>query len=230
MASNNHRVSLALTAVMALAPVTAQATIERSMAFDDKVENASAIVLGRVVAQESHWDAAHKWVLTYSTFRVEKTLKGQEAQEVTIVTPGGTVGTVAQEVIGAPKFRQGDDHLVFVRDSKAGPTVLYLEQGAYRVENNDRGERMVNPLVTNAVLIDTQSGTAVAPEHARPLREFENEVRQTIRRREANQMEMMKRRQQEQASLWGQVQRNKTLVIVALLGALLATWQFMKRT
>jgi len=230
MAANNHRVALGIAAVLALAPLTASATIQRSVSFDEKVDNAAAIVMGRCVSQESHWDPAHKWILTYSTFRVEKTLKGQEAQEVTIVTPGGVVGNIAQEVIGAPKFQPGDDHMVFVRNSKAGPTVLYLEQGAYRVEKNDRGERMVNPLVSSAVLVDTQTGTAVAPEHPRPLRDFENEVRQTVRRREANEMEMIKRRQREEASLWSQLQRNKTLVIIALLGALLATWQFMKRT
>mgnify|MGYP006176776515 CR=1 FL=1 len=58
---------------------------------------------------------------------------GRTNPPIETVTPGGIVGSVAQEVVGVPKFRKGDEHVVFVRQSKAGPTVLYLEQGAYRI-------------------------------------------------------------------------------------------------
>lgn len=198
------------------------------MKFDDKVGNAAAIIVGKVVSQESRWDAAQKWILTYSTIQIEKTLKGAPAQQITIVTPGGTVGNIAQNVIGVPRFRQGDEHVVFVRNTQAGPTVLYLDQGSYRVETQD-GERMVRPLVSNAVLVDTQRGMAVPPEQPRRLSEFEDQVRQTIRRRDALRMEMMERQKREQASLWNQIQKNRTLVALALLGAALATWQLVKR-
>ena len=227
MSANNHRAALAVAAVLLLAPVTAQATISRAIEFDAKVENAATIVLGRMVSQESRWDAAHNWILTYSTFQVEKTMKGFPAQQITIVTPGGTVGTVAQDVVGMPKFREGDEHVLFVRNSQAGPTVLYFDQGAYRVtkEGNDR---VVTPLVSNAVLVDTQRGTAVAPERPRSLREFEGTVRKTIERREAMRMKMVEERKREQASLWNQIQRNKLLVALAMIGVALAAWQVWK--
>jgi hypothetical protein len=221
-------VALGFAAVFALAPITAEATISRAMSFDDKVEKAASIVVGRCVAQQSRWDAAHNWILTYSTFQVEKTLKGLPSQQITIVTPGGQVENIAQDVIGVPKFSKGDDHVVFVRSSQAGPTVLFLDQGAYRVMNED-GERMVRPLVTSAVLVDTQRGMAVAPEQPRRLRDFETSVRDTIRRREAMRMDMMERQKRQQASIWSQVQRNKILVALALIGAALATWQLVKR-
>ncbi|HEX2059636.1 MAG TPA: hypothetical protein VHK90_02745, partial [Thermoanaerobaculia bacterium] len=221
---------LSFAAVLTLIPVTAEATISRAMQFEDKVENAAAIVLGKCIRQTSQWDAARNWILTYSTFQVEKTLKGQPAREITIVTPGGQVGEIAQEVVGVPKFRQGDEHVVFVRNSSAGPTVLYLEQGAYKVVKDDRGDREVRPLVSTAVLVDTQRGTAIAPERPRPLRNFEENVRETVRRREQLRMQMLEREKQRQASLWYQLQRNKTLVLLALVGAVLATWQILKRT
>ncbi|HYH07970.1 MAG TPA: hypothetical protein VEK11_13005 [Thermoanaerobaculia bacterium] len=222
--------SLTFAAALLLAPLTAEATISRAMKFDEKVENAAAIVVGKCIRQTSQWDAARNWILTYSTFQVEKTLKGQPAQEITIVTPGGQVGDIAQDVVGVPRFRQGDENVLFVRNSNAGPTVLYLDQGAYRVVKDDRGNRMVNPLVSNAVLVDMQRGSAVAPERPRPLREFEGNVRATIRHREALRMEMVEREKKQKASLWHQVQRNKTLVFLALIGAALATWQLMRRT
>ena len=222
------RKALALIAVLAAAQV-ANATISRAIRFEEKVENAASIVIGTCIAQQSRWDEARNWILTYSTFRVEKTLKGAPAQEITIVTPGGRVGSIAQEVIGVPRFRQGEEHVVFVRNSQAGPTVLYLEQGNYRVIKDDRGDRIVQPSVSSAVLVDTGRGTAVKPEPPRPLREFEGAVRETIRRREAMRMEMIEQQKREQASIWNAIQRNKALVALALAGIALATWQLMKK-
>jgi hypothetical protein len=219
---------LVLAAFLTLAPVAAQATIMRAVPFDEKVENAAAILVGTCTAQQSRWDDAHNWILTYSTFRVEQTIKGQPAQEITVVTPGGTVGTVAQEVIGVPQFKPGEENVVFVRNSRSGPTVLYLEQGSYRVAKEDRGEVMVIPAVTSSVLVDTGRGTAVTPEKPRSLRDFEGAVRETMRRHEAMRMEMIERRKAE-ASIWQQIRPWRALIALALLGAILASWQIYRR-
>jgi hypothetical protein len=198
------------------------------MEFDEKVEKAAAIVVGKVVSQESRWDAGQKRILTYSTFQVEKTLKGTQAAQTTIVTPGGVVGTVAQEFVGVPHFRVGDEHVVFVRNTSVGPTVLYFDQGAYRVID-EGGQRMVQPLVSNAVLVDTQRGMAIAPEDPRPMREFETRVRDASERRQRYRMEMIERKRQQETSFWNQIQNNKLLVTIALLGVALASWQLYKR-
>lgn len=231
MGANNFRFPFVAAAALALAPLTASATITQAVPFEQKVETAEAIVLGKVVAQESHWDAQKKWILTSTTFEVEKTFKGMPAQRVTLVTPGGTVGTVAQNVIGVPRFRNGDEHVVFVRNTRSGPTVLFFEQGAYRVEKTDRGDRIVQPLVSSAVMVDAQRGVAVAPEGPRPLRAFEERVRNTIRDREAVRMELMeKKRREEESTIWAMVNRNRSVVILALLGVALASWQLLRRS
>lgn len=230
MAANNSRAALVFAAALTLTPIAAEATIARAVKFDEKVDQAAAIVLGRVVSQQSSWDAAGQRILTYSKLQVEKTLKGFPAQEITIVTPGGVVGDVAQDYVGVPRFRTGDEHVVFVRNTKSGPTVLFLDQGSYRVEKNDRGDRIVRPVDSNAVMVDTQRGVAVTPERARPLRDFEGSVRETIKQRETMRMELIAAKQREEASLWNQVKRNKFIVMLALLGAALATWQLMKRS
>jgi len=224
----NARSLVIAAAIATFIPLQAGATISRAMSFDDKVDNAAAIILGKCVRTTSQWDANKKWILTYSTFRIEETMKGQPAQEMTIVTPGGVVGGIHQETVGVPKFSTGGDHVVFVRNTSAGPTVLYFEQGAYEVENV-RGERMVKPAVSAAVLVDTQRGIAVAPEEARTLRAFESRVRERIRDRESQRMEILERQKKEQASLVNVLKRNKTLIALALLGAIVATWQLVRR-
>lgn len=219
---------LALFVFLLLVPATANATIAQAVEFDTKVEHAASIIVGTCVAQRAQWDPARNWILTYSTFRIEKTLKGMPVQEITIVTPGGTVDGITQEIIGVPRFREGEQHALFVRNSQAGPTVLYLEQGDYKVIE-ERGERLVQPVVSSAVLVDTGRGTAVRPEQRRSLREFESSIRQSVERRHRNQMEMMERQKKQQASLRSQLRRNRELLALALIGALLATWQLAKR-
>jgi hypothetical protein len=230
MASNNQRTALAFAAVLALTPIAAEATISRAMKFDEKVEKAQSIIVGRIVSQESRWDTNHQRILTYSKFQIEKTLKGEPAQEMTIVTPGGTVGDIAQDYVSVPRFRTGDENVVFVRDTRVGPTVLYFDQGAYRVDKSDSGERMVTPLVSSAVLVDFQRGVAVEPESPRSLSAFESSIRDAVGKHARMRMKMIEQKQREEASLWSQVKRNKALVILALLGGLLATWQLVKRS
>jgi len=221
--------TLGATLLLVLVPLQASATISRAISFDEKVDHASAIVLGKCVDTTSRWDPTGKWILTYSTFQIEDQLKGQPAQQITLVTPGGVVNGIHQETIGVPKFAAGDDRVVFVKNTNAGPTVLYFEQGAYEVERV-RGERFVRPAVSSAVLVDTQRGAAVAPEEPRTLRSFEDAVRKRVRDRAAiERMNVLKQQQREQASLLNVLQRNKLLVLLALVGAALATWQLVKR-
>jgi hypothetical protein len=223
------RFSILIILLAALLPTVADATVLRPIEFDEKVGNAASIVVGRVVAQRSEWDAGKEWILTYSTLRVEKTLKGLPAQEITIVTPGGRVGSTVQEVIGMPRFQAGGEHVVFLRNSEAGPTVLHFEQGAYDVVTDARGDRTVHPVAASGVKMDTQRGMAVEFERPRSLEAFETEIRETVRRREAIRMEMIEQQRRRETSIWTQIERNKLLVALALLGAILATWQFVRR-
>jgi hypothetical protein len=50
-----------------------------------------------------------------------------------------------------------------------------------------------------------------------------------MRKREAMRMDMMERQKKEETSIWRVVERNKALILLALVGAALATWQLVKR-
>jgi hypothetical protein len=233
MTTNNRAIALVL-AVLASSAVcgTAHATLMQAATFDEKVENANAIVYGKVVKQEARWDAEHRWILTYTTIRVEKSLKGVTPPEVTIVTPGGNVGDVHQDTVGIPDFAVGSETAVFVRNTKVGPTVLYFDQGAYDIGKDTRGNRMVMPVETDSVRIDTQRGVAVTPEEPRTLGEFETAVRESGRRTlQKNQMAVLKERRarEPKPSIWTDIADNAWIVAIAVLGAVLASVPLFKR-
>lgn len=233
MATNNRAVAFVMVLLAASAFCgTAQATLMQAATFDEKVENANAIVYGKVVKQEARWDPQHRWILTYTTLSVEKSLKGVTPPEVTIVTPGGKVGEVYQDTIGIPDFKIGDENAVFVRNTNVGPTVLYFDQGAYEIAKDSRGNRMVLPVETDAVRVDTQRGLAVAPEEPRTLREFEAAVRESERRMiQKQQMAVLKdrRARESKPSLWQDIADNAWIVAIAVLGAVVASIPLFKR-
>ena len=206
----------------------AHASLMRAMSFDDKVEHAASIVLGKCVSTRAQWDSEHRWILTYSTFRIEQSMKGNAPAEITIVTPGGAVGGVHQDTIGVPTFREGDENVVFTKATQLGPTVLYFDQGTYDVVANERGDKMVNPRPTGAVLVDTQRGSAYEAEHPRALRDFQRDVRESMERTRAQTMEMI-RAQKEQQSIAGVLGHYKLLIALAVAGALIATVQLLRR-
>ncbi len=227
MTTNNRAIALAVALLASSALCrSAHATLMQSATFDEKVEHANAIVVGRVIKKEARWDSQHRWILTYTTLRVEKSFKGMTAPEITIVTPGGQVGNVHQDTIGVPDFSIGSDNVVFIRNSSAGPTVLYFDQGAYDISKDEKGERMVMPVESDAVRIDTQRGVAVAPEEPRTLREFESAVQASERRARQNQMavlQIQRESRQPKPSIWTDIADNAWIIAIAVLGAVLAS-------
>lgn len=230
MTANNRAIPLAGLLLALVVTPRLGATLTKAATFDEKVANSAAIVLGHVVKKDSKWDDQHRYILTYTTFRIEKSYKGLDGQqEITVVTPGGRVGDVIQDTSGVPEFAEGTDRVVFVRNSSAGPTVLYFDQGAYDVAKNG-SERIIQPVASDAVLLDTQRGMAVAPEEPRTLQQFERAVQDSERRTAFNRMEMIRRQQQvQQPSLTATLARYKYFIVLALLGIAVATWQLIRR-
>ena len=232
MTPNNRICALTISAVFLVAPA-ARATLVAAASFEQKVDNAAAIILGKCVRQESRFDPTGRWILTYSTFQVERTMKGVEpGPEVTIVTPGGKVGGIHQDTIGIPAFHPGAENVIFVKNSKVGPTVLYFDQGAYEVTKDERGERIVAPVRSNAVKVDTQRGMAVVPgDSPQPLSQFERQVNETARAQRESKMRMdmlAAEKLRREASLGSVARENKWTIILALAGIAFATWRILR--
>lgn len=180
-----------LLAIAFLIGVPSFATVARVVGFQEKVDAADAIVLGKVVSTESQWDPTHRWIVTRSTLEVEKALKGTPAPQLTLVTPGGSIDGIRQETIGIPSFDRGDEHIVFVRSTRNGPTVAFFEQGVFDVTRDSLGRATVEPVASELVLVDGATGrSAAADSSALTLPDFERKVASAVRAGEARRLEM----------------------------------------
>ncbi len=231
MPSNNLMRALAASAIMLAVPA-AHASMAVAATFDDKVDHAASIILGKCLRQEARFDPSGRWIVTYSTFAVERTMKGNPMPEMTVVTPGGAVGSLHQSTVGIPAFHPGAENVLFVKNTSLGPTVLYFDQGAYDVSIDEHGEKIVTPVPSNLVKIDTQRGMAVAPNDTpRPLPLFEREVGDTLRNLRDQKMRMgitAAERLRKEASLWSVVKGNSWTILLALAGIAFATWRLLR--
>lgn len=233
MNANNRLAALLALVVIALAVPAAQAAIAQAATFDEKVDHAAAIILGKCVKTEARFDSTGRWIVTYATFDVEQSMKGNAGGQVTIVTPGGVVNGIHQETSGVPVFREGDEHVVFLRNTRVGLTPLYFDQGTFNVAAGEHGEKMIVPMPTNVMHIDTQRAMAVAPaDEPRTLDAFKFAVSESMKgtAKRLQQMNAMPpTKTLPQKSIWSTLAQNKLLIALAFVGIAVASWQLLRR-
>jgi hypothetical protein len=232
MSSNNRLIAAAAALVTTVVFAgAANATLVRSITFDDKVSSAQSVILGHCTETRTTWDPEHRWILTYATFAVDDTLKGAPVREVTVVTPGGSLDGVHQSSIGITPFQKGDERVLFVKNTRVGPTVAFFDQGAYSVSKDAKGERIILPVSAESVRVDSQTGKVVPAEQPRTLRQFIGELRASERRIEAVSAGAMVRQREAQhvqapVSIF---RRYWLLFALAGVGAAFATWQILRK-
>lgn len=93
---------------------SASATVIAKESIEEMARASEVIVRGTVLRAEAHWDEAHRSIWTYAEVKVTDTLKGTAPMIVLVRSPGGEVGDVGQLVAGAPRFRVGEELVLFL--------------------------------------------------------------------------------------------------------------------
>ena len=127
-------VQVVITALFAVQ--VASASIIPPLTFEQILHRADTVFTGTVVRVESRWTPTRTGaaIITLVTYRVERVFKGHPGNEITLEFLGGTVGDVTLEVVGVPKFAQGQHDIVCAVDgtSRVSP-ITGFNQGRFRV-------------------------------------------------------------------------------------------------
>lgn len=141
----NLKLPLLLSAVVALtANVYATSVIEPT--FDELVDRAQVIFEGDVSDVKSQWigEGAERTIVSYVTFKVDDSIKGDTGQTYTIRMLGGTVGEETMEVADAPRFHVGDKDILFVENNGSQFVPLVgIMHGRFHVRRNSAGAEVV---------------------------------------------------------------------------------------
>lgn len=159
------------------------ATVVLPADLAELVAGARAIACGRIAEIRAEWADGRRRIDTFVTIEVATYFKGDLGRLVTFRVPGGELGRYQSLVVGAPRFEEGDEVVLFL--SAHGPSVPYvlgLGQGVYRVLTDPQSGQ---PIVTPPPLLSAgeRPQRILRGDHARrpmPLDEFEATVRTIV--------------------------------------------------
>jgi hypothetical protein len=126
--------------------VRAWATTVIPPSFDDLVNEAQVIFQGTVTNVRSEWigEGEQRHIVSYVTFKVEDTLKGNTGREITLQMLGGTVAGQTMEVSDAPKFKKGDRDVLFVENNGTQFIPLVgIMHGRFHVRQDANGQDVI---------------------------------------------------------------------------------------
>ena len=139
----NHLILLA--AILAFVPC-GRATTVIPPTFDELVDQAQVIFQGKVTEVRSQWtgEGAQRYIVSYVTFRVEESLKGNSGQTYTIRMFGGTVDDESMGASDAPVFVSGDKDIVFVQNNGTQFIPLVgIMHGRFHIQRDQSGRESV---------------------------------------------------------------------------------------
>ncbi|HEX9657006.1 MAG TPA: hypothetical protein VGB89_08870 [Bacteroidota bacterium] len=111
----------------------------KSMATEELARRADVIVVGKVTAVQSEWNADRSRIYTTVTVAIDQNIKGQgNPISVTISTPGGEIGGVGEWYSHTPKFKVDEEVVVFAEREKGGRLIVSGgDQGKLTVMNEE---------------------------------------------------------------------------------------------
>lgn len=172
----------ALLAGMALLLSTgAQATTLRRMTLDEMTATATVVARVRCTANEVRADRGEIW--TFTSFETVEALKGAPPVQFRVRLIGGRLGSLKSTVDGVPRFRDGEELILFLEPSPASAlqnewTVVSWVQGTFRVHRDPRTGRENVTQDTSGLTMFDAATQQFAPGGVRnlPLAEFKQSV------------------------------------------------------
>ena len=122
-------------AVLLAADGAATATTLARMSVAQMSQTARLIVRARCLDNRTGWDAGEIWTL--ASFEVQEMWRGSASARITVRLLGGRVGNLTSSVSGVPRFRPGEEVVLFLEPTPRGDfAVVSWEQGTFRIHRD----------------------------------------------------------------------------------------------
>lgn len=157
-------------------PVSRATTLER-MSVERMSQAAKAIARVRCVSNVTVWQRGEIWTLT--TFSLEQAWRGALEAEITVRSLGGTLGDVTSTVSGVPRFRPGEEVVLFLEPDPYGDYfVVSWQQGTFRIHRDRRtsDETVAQDTASYAVLDPRTRRMETSGIARMPLTDFRDRV------------------------------------------------------
>ena len=137
-------VSFVLAFALLLSPL-AQSTTLAPLSLAQLTSSAANVVHAECTGNQALWRDGEIWTVT--SFRVLENWKGNPPQEIQVWMIGGRAGPVTSYVPGAPRFRVGEETVLFLEptSSRSFGSVLSItawSEGTFRIHRDPRTREM----------------------------------------------------------------------------------------
>lgn len=151
-----------LTAFGLLLPSLAESTTLAQLSLAQLVNSAQTVVHARAIGSSCVWRNGEIWTVT--TLRVLENWKGSSAPEIKVWMIGGQINRIMSYVPGAPRFRPGEEVVLFLEPTHTGDlSITAWGEGTFRVRFDARADE---PRVTQ--------DTAGFPEYSEARHSFQH--------------------------------------------------------
>lgn len=134
-------------------PPLAQSTTLAQLSLVQLVRSARAVVYAEVISSSCQWRDREIWTVT--SLRVIENWKGNSPAQINVWVIGGSISRITSYVPGAPRFRVGEETVLFLEPTRSGTmSITAWGEGTFRVHVDARSKE---PRVTQ--------DTAIAPEY-----------------------------------------------------------------
>jgi len=135
---------MSLAALFVMCALAAATTIV-PLSVNELTRYSSDVVEAQAVSAYSEWNPQHTLIFTYTTFSVERALKGQAPQSITVKQIGGQIGKDSVRVAGVRYFHAGDRSVLFLQQSADGTYgITGMIQGDFRIRREMSGEEFAS--------------------------------------------------------------------------------------
>jgi hypothetical protein len=145
--------------VVTLFVTKASATQVRPLNIEEMTERATTIFAGRCLQVRVETDHTLGNDVTVATFRVERSIKGNAGNTITVRMPWANVASFPA---GVPSFARGDDVVLFLYGESASGmrAPVGLGQGRFRIVTDKQGRRIaINDVGNRNLMHGVSAGT-----------------------------------------------------------------------
>jgi len=149
--------------------------------FDELVSRAQTIFEGEVTGVQSQWigEGSEHRIVTFVTFKVYDSLKGDPGTTYSVRMLGGTVDGQTMEVSDAPKFKIGDHDVLFVENNGSQFIPLVgIQHGRFRVQKDESLLTGENQPLADVGQLGKDETTMARSRPPLSLRDFKARVRE----------------------------------------------------
>ena len=137
------------------------ATTVLPVSVEQLTRNSSHVVEAVAADSWARWDSQHRFIYTYTPFRVTASLKGNPPADLVVKQLGGSAEGYTQKVAGVRGWQTGEKAVLFLRPSVQNDgsfEITALIQGNFRVRPSSTGETLVSNGVQGLASYQSSSG------------------------------------------------------------------------